>query len=61
MVRNYAKINRPFSADAWFDAFRRGRVYVTNGPFLEADPPNPRYIITVHGDGHSLTFDDADA
>jgi DNA-binding response OmpR family regulator len=28
---------------------------------LEADPHNPRYITTVHGDGYSLTFDDADA
>jgi DNA-binding response OmpR family regulator len=27
---------------------------------LEADPHNPRHIITVHGDGYSLTFDDAD-
>ena len=35
VVRNYAKIDGPFSADAWFDAFRRGRMYVTNGPFLE--------------------------
>jgi hypothetical protein len=35
VVRNYAKIDGPFSADAWFDAFRRGRLYVTNGPFLE--------------------------
>jgi hypothetical protein len=35
VVRNYAKIEGPFSADAWFDAFRRGRMYVTNGPFLE--------------------------
>ena len=35
VVRNYAKIDGPFSADAWFDAFRRGQMYVTNGPFLE--------------------------
>jgi hypothetical protein len=34
-VRNYAKIDGPFSADAWFAAFRRGETYVTNGPFLE--------------------------
>jgi DNA-binding response OmpR family regulator len=27
---------------------------------LEADPHNPRYITTVHGDGYSLTFDEAD-
>ena len=28
---------------------------------LEADPHNPRYITTVHGDGYSLTFDEADS
>ena len=28
---------------------------------LEADPRNPRYIHTVHGDGYCLTFSDADA
>ena len=35
VVRSYVKIDGPFSVDAWFDAFRRGRLYVTNGPFLE--------------------------
>jgi hypothetical protein len=35
VVRAYAKIAGPFSADAWFDAYRRGDVYVTNGPFIE--------------------------
>ncbi len=35
VVRNYAKIDGPFSVDAWFDAYSRGNVYVTNGPFLE--------------------------
>lgn len=34
--RTYAQLDGPFSADAWFDAFRQGRTYVTNGPFLEA-------------------------
>jgi len=36
--RTYVKINGPnstFSAGAWFDGFRRGHVYVTNGPFLQ--------------------------
>lgn len=28
---------------------------------IETDPHNPRFITTVHGDGYSLTFDDADA
>lgn len=35
-VRCYAYLGRtPFSADAWFDAFRRGRTFVTNGPMIE--------------------------
>ncbi len=33
--RTYVRIDGDFSAEAWFDAFRRGRTYVTNGPFLE--------------------------
>ncbi|MEE8131292.1 MAG: CehA/McbA family metallohydrolase [Vicinamibacterales bacterium] len=33
--RTYVKLDGPFSADAWFSAFRDGHVYVTNGPFLE--------------------------
>ena len=35
VVRSYARIDGPFSVDAWFDAFRAGRLYVTNGPLLE--------------------------
>ncbi|MGD9905945.1 MAG: CehA/McbA family metallohydrolase [Vicinamibacterales bacterium] len=35
VVRNYAKIEGPFSAEAWFAAFKRGHMYVTNGPLLE--------------------------
>jgi hypothetical protein len=35
VVRNYAKIDGAFTPEAWFDAFRSGRMYVTNGPFLE--------------------------
>jgi hypothetical protein len=35
-VRAYAYLDRrPFSADAWFDAFRRGRTFTTSGPMLE--------------------------
>ena len=33
--RTYIGVDGPFSADAWFAAFREGRAYVTNGPFLE--------------------------
>ena len=35
-VRMYACIGkRPFSADAWFDAVRQGRTFVTSGPMVE--------------------------
>jgi hypothetical protein len=35
-VRAYAFVGKkPFSADAWFDAFRRGRTFTTSGPMLE--------------------------
>jgi len=32
--RTYVKLDAPFSAAAWFEGFRRGHVYVTNGPFV---------------------------
>ena len=35
VVRSYVQLEGPFSVDAWFDAFRAGRLYVTNGPLLE--------------------------
>ena len=35
VVRSYVQIEGPFSVDAWFEAFRAGRLYVTNGPLLE--------------------------
>ncbi len=35
-VRMYAYLgDQPFSADAWFEAVRRGRTFVTNGPMLD--------------------------
>ena len=35
-VRAYACLGKqPFSADAWFEAFRRGRTFTTSGPMLE--------------------------
>ena len=35
-VRTYAFIgDQPFSADAWFEAVRKGRTFVTNGPMIE--------------------------
>ena len=33
--RTYVKLDGPFSVDAFYDAFLRGRVFVSNGPFLE--------------------------
>jgi hypothetical protein len=35
-VRTYAYLGRQrFSADAWFEAFRRGRTFTTSGPMIE--------------------------
>ncbi len=35
-VRVYAYTgDQPFSADAWFDAFKRGRTFTTDGPMIE--------------------------
>ncbi len=34
-VRNYVKIEGKFSAAAWFDGFKVGHTFVTNGPMLE--------------------------
>jgi hypothetical protein len=33
--RTYVKIDGAFNIDAWLDSFKKGRTYVTNGPFLE--------------------------
>ena len=30
--RTYAKVDGAFAVDSWFDAVRRGRLYVSNGP-----------------------------
>ena len=42
IVRNFTKLDGPLNLDAWFDAYRQGHTYVTNGPFLE---------FTVNGKG----------
>lgn len=33
--RTYVKLDGQFSSNDWYSSFRRGRAYVTNGPFLE--------------------------
>jgi hypothetical protein len=33
--RFYTKVEQPFTYQAWLDALRRGKTYVTNGPALE--------------------------
>lgn len=35
IVRNYVKLEGSLNLDEWFSAFRQGRTYVTNGPFLQ--------------------------
>ena len=52
-VRAYAYLGRKaFSADAWFEAFRRGRTFTTSGPMLElrVDDALPGDEIAIHGD-----------
>lgn len=33
--RTFVKVDGSFSVDSWLDGFRKGHVYVTNGPFLD--------------------------
>ena len=49
-VRNYVKINGEFSVAAWFEAFKAGRTFVTNGPVLE-------FSINEEGMGSELMLD----
>lgn len=49
-VRTYAFIGKqPFTADAWFEAFGRGRTFVTDGPMLDlrVDEAYPGDQITI--------------
>ena len=38
--RIYAKLEKPFSVDNWYDAFRNGPSFVTNGPMLFVNTAN---------------------
>ena len=38
--RVYAKLDKPFSVEAWYDALRNGPSFVTNGPMLFIDTTN---------------------
>jgi len=52
-ARAYACLGKkPFSADAWFEAFRRGRTFTTSGPMLELRVENalPGDEIRLQGD-----------
>jgi hypothetical protein len=40
--RSYVYVQKPFSLQGWFDAFKRGETFATNGPMLE---------FTVNGQG----------
>jgi hypothetical protein len=35
VVRNYVKLDGPLNLDKWYESFRAGHVYVTNGPLVE--------------------------
>lgn len=41
-VRNYVKVDAPYSVQGWFDGLKAGRTFVTNGPML---------ALTVNGKG----------
>jgi hypothetical protein len=34
-VRNYVKVDQPFTPQAWFDQLKQGRTFVTSGPMVE--------------------------
>jgi len=42
VVREFTKLDGPLNLDAWFESYKAGHTYVTNGPFLE---------FTVNGKG----------
>ena len=55
--RTYVNIDGDFSADAWFESYRRGRTYVTNGPFLEFSVNGYAMGEELHVErGHELTI-----
>jgi len=35
VVREFVKLDGPLNLDAWFESYRAGHTYVSNGPFLE--------------------------
>jgi hypothetical protein len=48
--RVYAKLDKPFSVKAWYDALRNGPSFVTNGPVLfinTANLPGDKVHVTV--------------
>jgi hypothetical protein len=51
--RVYAYTGRPFTADAWFKAFKQGRTFVTNGPMLSitANGAGPGEEVKISGQG----------
>ena len=51
--RTYVNIDGDFSVDAWFESYRRGRAYVTNGPFLE-------FSVNGYGMGEELRVERGD-
>ena len=50
-MRTYAYPGRQFSAEAWFDALKKGHTFVTNGPMLTltAEKLIPGDAMKFHG------------
>ncbi len=51
--RFYARVDRPFGAESWLEAVRRGRTFVTNGPAIEllVDGAGPGDELALAGPG----------
>lgn len=45
--RTYVRVDGPLTADKWYDGFRHGRAFVTNGPFIDLK-------VNGHGIGDEL-------
>jgi len=53
--RVYVRMGGPFSIGAWFEALKKGRCFVTNGPMLFITVNNARMGETVRVDGGRAT------
>jgi hypothetical protein len=56
-VRNYVKLDGPFTPQAWFDGLKAGHTFVTSGPMLELSVNGQSMGSEIHlKKGESLTI-----